>query len=72
MKLFRFIIPIMIIVGILSMWLIETKYSEVPYETRILIAVGGSIVSGIITHFLLRGDSQKIDSKPSDHIKKKH
>ncbi|WP_019414423.1 hypothetical protein [Paenisporosarcina sp. TG20] len=71
MKLFRFTIPIMILVGILSMWLLGTKYSEVPYDTRILIAVGGSIVSGIITHFLLRSDTQKIDSKPSDPIKKK-
>lgn len=71
MKRFAFIIPIMLIVAILAMWLLNKNHSQVPFDTRIIIAAGGSIASGIIAFFLLRDDFQKIDSKPIDPNKKK-
>jgi len=66
MNRFRFVIPIMVVVAILAIWFLKKDYSEVPLVTRILIAAGGSVVSGIISYFLLRNDddSQKVDPKP--------
>jgi len=71
MKRLGLIIPIMIIVAFLAMWLIEKKYAEVPFDTRILIAAGGSLFSGIISYFLLRNDVHKVDPKPNNTNKKK-
>jgi hypothetical protein len=71
MKRLALIIPIMIIVAFLAMWLIEKKYAEVPFDSRILIAVGGSILSGIIAYFLLKNDVHKVDEKPVVSNKKK-
>lgn len=71
MKRFSLIIPIMIIVAFLAMWLIEKKYAEVPFDTSILIAAGGSLLSGIISFIYLRNDAQTIDPKPNDTNKKK-
>jgi len=71
MKRFSFIIPIMLIVAILAMWLLNKNHSQVPFDTRILIAAGGSIVSGIIAFFLLRSDVHKIDPKPNTPNNKK-
>ena len=71
MKRFGLIIPIMIIVAFLAMWLIEKKYAEVPFDSRILIAEGGSILSGIIAYFLLKNDVHKVDEKPVVSNKKK-
>lgn len=65
MKRFFFIIPIMVVVATLSMWRLNNKdYSEIDFGTRILIVIGGSFASGIISYFLLRNDKQKMDSKP--------
>ena len=71
MKRFALIIPIMIIVAFLAMWLIEKKYAEVPFDTRILIAAGGSLISGIVSFFFLKNDAQTIDPKPQNTNKKK-
>ena len=71
MKRFVLIIPIMIIVAFLAMWLIEKKYTEVPFDTRILISIGGSIFSGIIAYFLLRHDVHQVDPKSIESNKKK-
>lgn len=71
MKRFSFIIPIMLIVAILAMWILNKNHSQVPFDTRIIIAAGGSIVSGIVAFFLLRNDVHKIDSKPVEPNKKK-
>lgn len=71
MRRLAVIIPIMIIVAFLAMWLIEKKYAEVPFDTRVLIAAGGSILSGIIAYFLLKNDVDKIDPKPIESNQKK-
>ncbi|EPD52299.1 hypothetical protein MHH33_14150 [Paenisporosarcina sp. FSL H8-0542] len=71
MKRFKFIIPIMVVVAVLSLWHLSTDYSEVPLATRILIAAGGSVVSGIISYFMLRKDVHKVDPKPAEPTNKK-
>ncbi len=71
MKKYTFIIPIMVVVAVLAMWHLNKNYSEIPFNTRILISFGGSIVSGVITYFLLKNDIQRIDPKPTDDEQKK-
>lgn len=71
MKRFKFVIPIMVVVAILAMWLLNKDHSGVPLQSRIMIAFGGSILSGIITYFLLKDDVQKVDPKPIDNKKKR-
>ena len=72
MKRFTFIIPIMILVGILAIWYLNKEYTDVPYSSRVLISIGGAILSGVISFFLLKKDVQQIDSKPTTNNKKRH
>jgi len=71
MKRFKFIIPIMIVVVVLAMWYINKEYPEVPMSSRIMISIGGSILSGIISFFLLKKDTYEIDPKPAGQNQKK-
>ncbi|MGB3261614.1 hypothetical protein [Paenisporosarcina sp.] len=72
MKRFKFVIPIMVVVAVLSLWYLGKEYSEIPLTTRILITAGGSVVSGIISYFMLKNDVHKVDPKPSENFNKKH
>jgi hypothetical protein len=56
MEKFPFIIPIMIIVVVIAMWMLGKDYSEINIMTRIMIAVGAGIFSGLISFFLFRFD----------------
>jgi hypothetical protein len=56
MKKFPFTIPIMIIVVVIAMWMLGKDYSEINIMTRIMIAVGAGIFSGLISFFLFRFD----------------
>lgn len=56
MKKFPVTIPIMLIVVVLAMWMLEKDFSEINILTRIIIAVGGGIFSGLISFFLFRFD----------------
>ena len=71
MKRFTFIIPIMILVGILAIWYLNKEYTDVPYSSRVLISIGGAFLSGVISFFLLKKDVQQIDSKPATSNKKR-
>lgn len=71
MKRFKFVIPIMVVVAVLSLWYLGKEYSEIPLTTRILITAGGSVVSGIISYFMLKNDVHKVDPKPSENFNKK-
>jgi hypothetical protein len=53
---FPFTIPIMIIVVVIAMWMLGKDYSEINIMTRIMIAVGAGIFSGLISFFLFRFD----------------
>ena len=71
MKRFKFVIPIMVVVAVLSLWYLGKEYSEIPLTTRILITAGGSVVSGIISYFMLKNDVHKVDPKPAESFNKK-
>jgi hypothetical protein len=71
MKRFKFIIPIMIVVLVLAIWYLNKEYTEVPMSSRIMISIGGSILSGIISFFLLKKDTHEIDPKPTTQTQKK-
>ncbi|MGG0719647.1 histidine kinase [Robertmurraya massiliosenegalensis] len=51
-KRITFIIPIMIIVGVVATWMLQTGYSEIDFSIRMLITLGAVIFSGIISYFL--------------------
>ncbi|WP_245671223.1 hypothetical protein [Pseudobacillus wudalianchiensis] len=71
MKKLTFVIPIMILVGSISMWMLNKDYSEIDLQTRWWITIGAAIFSGIISFFLLGSDGEKASSSPSDRQKKK-
>jgi len=71
MKRFSFIFPIMIIVAVLAMWYLNKEYTDVPYSSRIYISIGGAVLSGVISFFLLKKEAHTIDPKPSTKTHKK-
>ncbi|MED4532006.1 hypothetical protein ABET51_08010 [Metabacillus fastidiosus] len=56
MKRVKVAIPVAIVVGALSLWILEKDHSAVPLTARILIAAGGALLSGVIAFFLLQED----------------
>lgn len=42
----------MIVVGVVSIWMLQTGYSEIDFSIRMLITLGAVIISGIISYFL--------------------
>jgi hypothetical protein len=46
------VIPVSILVFILSLWFLSRSYGDIDQMTRILISIGGMLVSGVITYFL--------------------
>ncbi|WP_394187726.1 hypothetical protein [Paenisporosarcina quisquiliarum] len=64
MKRFKVVIPIMVIVAILATWILGKDHSTVPLESRIFITIGGTLISGIISYFLLSNKEDQIDPKP--------
>ncbi|MFK2826641.1 hypothetical protein QYG89_13375 [Bacillus sp. B190/17] len=72
MKKFTFVIPIMILVGAISLWMLNKDYSEIDLQIRLMITAGAMIVSGIISYFLLGSDGEKSSAPlPKDKSKKK-
>jgi hypothetical protein len=53
-------ISVSILVFILALWFLSSNYSEIEQLTRILIALGGTILSGVITYFLFPENERKI------------
>ncbi|MBU8880401.1 histidine kinase [Bacillus sp. FJAT-29790] len=56
MKKLTFVIPIMILVAFIAMWMLKKDYSEIDLATRMIIAAGASILSGVISFFLIGAD----------------
>lgn len=52
LRAFKFVIPIMIIVAPISWMMLNKSHTEVPETSRVLITIGATIVSGIISYFL--------------------
>ncbi|WP_028390989.1 hypothetical protein [Bacillus cihuensis] len=58
MKRFILVIPVIIIVYFFAMWKLNKDYAMIDMPIRILIAAGGSILSGVITFFLMRREAE--------------
>jgi antibiotic biosynthesis monooxygenase (ABM) superfamily enzyme len=54
------VIPVSILVFILALWFLSNNYSEIDQPTRVLISIGGMLVSGIITYFLFPENEKKL------------
>ncbi|RIW35089.1 histidine kinase [Bacillus salacetis] len=52
------VIPVSILVFILSLWFLSRSYGEIEQSARILISIGGMLVSGVITYFLFPEDEK--------------
>ncbi|MGC8227860.1 hypothetical protein ACP2W0_02485 [Pseudobacillus badius] len=62
MKKLTFVIPIMILVGSISLWMLNKDYSEIDLQTRLLITGGAVLFSGVISYFLLGSDGERLSS----------
>lgn len=56
MKRLTLTISTMIIVLVLAIWMLQKEFREIELLTRIIISVGASAFSGLISYFLFRGD----------------
>ncbi|CAM3240735.1 histidine kinase [Filibacter tadaridae] len=52
MRAFKFIIPIMLIVGAFGWMMLSKNYQEVPEQSRLFITLGAMVLSGVISYFL--------------------
>ncbi|NYF25738.1 histidine kinase [Sporosarcina sp. JAI121] len=52
MRAFKFVIPIMLLVGGFGWMKLTKDFQEVPELSRLFIIIGAMIVSGIISYFL--------------------
>lgn len=64
MNRFKTISIVMIVVAVLAIWILQKDHSAVDLQWRILIAAGGSVLSGVLAYFLLQKDIEHVDSKP--------
>ena len=59
LKAFKFVIPIMLLVGGFGWMKLTKEFQEVPELTRLAIIIGAMIVSGVISYFLFPKDEGK-------------
>ena len=52
LRAFKFVVPIMLIVGTFGWMKLSKEFQDVPETSRILITIGAMIVSGVISYFL--------------------
>ena len=56
LRAFKFVIPVMLLVGGFGWMKLTKEYQEVPELTRLAIIIGAMILSGIISYFLFPKD----------------
>ncbi|MGR3762765.1 histidine kinase [Rossellomorea sp. NS-SX7] len=54
-------IPIMLVVFLVGNSYLAKAYTEVPEDTRTLIVLGGTLLSGIISYFLFKPDGEQVE-----------
>ncbi|MFC5590189.1 histidine kinase [Sporosarcina soli] len=59
MRAFKYIIPIILIVGTASIMMLNKNHQDVPPMSRIWITLGAMGVSGVIAYFLFPKDEDK-------------
>ncbi|HEX5563732.1 MAG TPA: histidine kinase [Sporosarcina sp.] len=59
MRIFKFAVPIALLVAGISWWMLSKNFQEVPGTSRVYITIGAAILSGIIAHFLFPKSEDK-------------
>ncbi|WP_251555078.1 hypothetical protein [Neobacillus muris] len=62
MKRFLIVIFMMVVVAIVATWMLGKYHSTVQLNLRILIAIGGSLLSGVLTFFMSKQDVNRVDA----------
>ena len=52
------IIPIVILVAVASNWMLGKYYSEIELGSRIMLIIGGTLLSGVVSFFLFKEDEE--------------
>lgn len=56
LRAFKFVIPVMLLVGGFGWMKLTKEFQEVPGLTRLAIIIGAMILSGVISYFLFPKD----------------
>ncbi|MBG9454543.1 hypothetical protein ABE61_10870 [Lysinibacillus sphaericus] len=63
-KRFKFVIPVMVIVAIGSVYMLRNYYAEVPDLDQLLITICATLVSGVLAYFLFPQQGEdKVDDR---------
>ncbi|MFB7157562.1 MULTISPECIES: hypothetical protein [unclassified Lysinibacillus] len=63
-KRFKFVIPVMVIVAIGSVYMLRNYYAEVPNLDQLLITICATLVSGVLAYFLFPQQGEdKVDDR---------
>ncbi|MCL1697747.1 MULTISPECIES: hypothetical protein [unclassified Lysinibacillus] len=63
-KRFKFVIPVMVIVAIGSVYMLRNYYTEVPDLDQLLITICATLVSGVLAYFLFPQQGEdKVDDR---------
>ncbi|MHC8515147.1 hypothetical protein [Sporosarcina sp. ITBMC105] len=52
MRVFKFAVPIALLVAGIAWYMLHKNFQEVPGTSRVWITIGAAILSGVIAHFL--------------------
>ncbi|MBO0962220.1 hypothetical protein J1P26_21180 [Neobacillus sp. MM2021_6] len=63
MKYLKIVIPVMVIVAVIALWMLGKYHAAVQLPMRILIAIGGALLSGIVSFTMLKLDVDRVDTK---------
>ncbi|MFJ7408607.1 MULTISPECIES: hypothetical protein [unclassified Lysinibacillus] len=65
-KRFKFVIPVMVIVAIGSVYMLTKYYADVPDLNQLLITICATLVSGVLAYFLFpqQGENKVDDRGP--------
>ncbi|MFK9094844.1 hypothetical protein [Bacillus salipaludis] len=63
MKHLKIVVPIMVLVAVIAIWMLGKYHADVQLPVRILIAIGGALLSGIVTIIMLKLDVDRVDTK---------
>lgn len=66
MRAFKFVIPIMLLVGGASWVMLNKNFTDVPVMSRFYITLGAMVLTGVISFFLFprnEGELQDTDRK---------
>jgi hypothetical protein len=60
LKRLALILPVVILVFSLAVWFLSNNYGEIAQGARMLISLGGAVLSGVLTYFLFPKNERKI------------